>query len=252
MNCLSFVARSFASIIVVCVFLIETAPAQLAGGTAPGTRMPGGHHPYPPPPPTVPGGPGLYWGYPYLAGGPWIGWPYVSGAYGSFWTNGLSLYGPPIPTYGPIPGVIGNNDFQRTWRDYLQPGFGWFGVYAASPRPKPTTVSVWAVPPVEPVAVLPADVTAPAPGGCLILSVKVPQPAAEVLVDGVPTAQTGTDRVFESPPLDGGKEYRYEMTARWVEGGVLVERKKVASGRPGDVVRVDFTRGEDAPVASGR
>ena len=30
----------------------------------------------------------------------------------------------------------------------------------------------------------------------LVLSVKVPQPAAEVFVNGVKTAQTGTDRIY--------------------------------------------------------
>ena len=86
-------------------------------------------------------------------------------------------------------------------------------------------------------------VSVPAPAGpsaCLILSVKVPQPAAEVYVAGVKTAQTGTDRIFESPPLEAGKDYRYELTARWVERGAVFEKKKVATGKPGEVVRVDF------------
>jgi len=247
--CQSFAGRIFTSVILICIILMKPASAQLAGGPAPGTKMPAGKHPYNYPAATYPGGPGLGWGYSGLYAGPWIGWPYGSGAYGSFWTNGLSLYGPPVPTYGPTPGVFGNGDFNRTWQNYLQPGFGWFGVYAASPRPLPTSVSVWPHPPaLESVPVLPAGVAVSRPGGCMILSVKVPQPSAEVYVDGVRTQQSGTDRVFESPPLDGGREYRYEMTARWIEGGAMVERKLIATGKPGDVVRLDFGAPGEVPT----
>jgi uncharacterized protein (TIGR03000 family) len=128
-------------------------------------------------------------------------------------------------------------------------GYGWFGVYAASPRPHPLTVSVWPVienlaAPVAPAAPVPADPAAaqPGAGAMLVLSVKVPQPAAEVFVNGVKTAQTGTDRLYESPPLDPGKQYKYELTARWVEGGATREMKKAVVGTPGEVVRVDFTK----------
>jgi uncharacterized protein (TIGR03000 family) len=60
-------------------------------------------------------------------------------------------------------------------------------------------------------------------------------------VDGVKTAQTGADRVFESPPAEAGREVRYELTAKWVENGAPVERTRTASGKPGETVRVDFT-----------
>lgn len=184
------------------------------------------------------------WGYPGLAGGPFVGYPfwpgYFGGRAGSSWSNGLSLYGPPVPVYGPIPGVFGNDDLVRQWRSTVAPGlagYGWFGLYAASPRPKPRTVSVY--PHAEGVGAAPL-LPPGAAGAALILSVAVPQPAAEVFVDGVRTAQTGTDRTFESPPLEAGKKYAYTVTARWVEGGRVVEQSKQVTGAPGDVVRVDF------------
>jgi uncharacterized protein (TIGR03000 family) len=93
---------------------------------------------------------------------------------------------------------------------------------------------------VEPVPGQAAPVGVPA-GGCMVLSVKVPQPAAEVFVDGVKTFQAGTDRIFESPPLEAGKDYRYEVTTRWTEGGAIFERRKVVTGKPGEVVRIDLT-----------
>lgn len=218
------------------------------------------------------------WGYPFLDGGPFVGYagppgtsvgvfagvgaPYggfgypgfgygglgypgflrYSGRAGSSWSNGLSLYGPPVPVYGPVPGVFGNDDLVRQWRSTLAPGFagyGWVGIYAASPRPRFPTVSTRPV--VEGVSTGPAaPVPAEKAGGCLILSVKVPQPAAEVTVDGRKTSQTGTDRIFESPPLEAGKAYAYTVTARWVERGQVVEVSRSVTGVAGEVVRVDF------------
>jgi uncharacterized protein (TIGR03000 family) len=196
------------------------------------------------------------WSYPGLPPGPYttaaypfVGWPGYRGANGAFWSNGLSLYGPPVPVYGPIPGVLGNNELVNQWqaRPTLGAGFGyvgWFGPFRASPRPYPS-VRPW--PMVERVgdagAPIVANEAAPAAQGQpLYLSIKLPQPAAEVFVDGVKTAQTGTDRIYESPPLAAGKEYGYEITARWIEGGATVERKKSVHGKPGEVIRVDLTK----------
>ena len=254
------------SIIVVCLFLPGTGQAQVAVGIGVGSGR--GLYPYPP----------SSWNYPFLPPGgpytttvyPFVGWPGYRGAFGSFWTNGLSLYGPPVPVYGPIPGVFGNSDLVHQWnqRPTLGGGigyYGWIGPYRASPRPTPLSVGVYAAddprayrkheryphwgPSVEP---LPGAGPHPgcANGGCMTLSVKVPQPAAEVFVDGVKTNQNGTDRIYTSPPLEAGKQYQYEVTARWIERGVTVERKTVVTGKPGEVVRVDLA-GPDV-IVTGR
>ncbi|HJZ56814.1 MAG TPA: TIGR03000 domain-containing protein [Gemmataceae bacterium] len=246
-----FGPTGLASIIVVCMFVPSRGIAQPlhVGG---GIGYPGFGPGYP------------AWGYPGLPpGGPFLGYaypysyPWYRGAVGATWTNGLHLNGPPVPVYGPLPGVFGASDLNEQWRAHpsLGWGVGWVGVYSASPRPRPTTVNVWA--PNDPrgnpgkhakvypggivVEGVPGPSTPPAqPGGSLVLSVRVPQPAAEVFVDGMKMTQSGTDRLYESPPLEAGKEYQYELTARWVQGGVSVEQKKVVTGKPGEVVRVDF------------
>ncbi len=248
----------------------------------------------------APYGPGFYhsgwpygpsvapgWGYPGLYGGPFVGYNGYGARAGSSWSNGLSLYGPPVPTYGPIPGVFGANDLNRLWSAVPSPGipFGWVGIYAASPRPRNLSVNVWPVerlgernfdgtnlpsnglptpltptlpnpsplptPQVPPAPPAPGAAVAPAAavatkGASLILSVKVPQFSAQVFVDGVKTNQIGTDRVFDSPPLEAGKEFRYEITAKWIERGVMRESKRIVTGTPGEVVRVDFTMPEPA------
>ena len=239
----SFLMRVLPSLLFVCVLVPGRGSAQVAVGLGFGAG-PGWHGAYPPPPPD--------WNYPGLAGGPYVtggypfvGWPGYRGAFGSYWTNGLSLYGPPVPVYGPIPGVLGNDDLVRQWhaRPTLGAGigyYGWVGPFRASPRPHPLSVNVWPVIESVPGAV-PATAAANGTGACLHLSVKVPQPAAELYVDGVKTAQTGTDRLFESPPVEPGKDFAYEVTARWIERGVTFERTKVVTGKAGEVVRVDLT-----------
>ncbi|MBP3959727.1 TIGR03000 domain-containing protein [Gemmata sp. G18] len=260
--------RTFGLAVVACLVLPNIGSAQhvfLGVGVT---------HGYPYGPRVAPA-----WGYPGLYGGPFVGYPvplrsgyggfagygYGSsgfgygypgyygfgypgyfgypGRVGSFWSNGLSLYGPPVPVYGPVPGVFGNNDLVRQWR--ATPGFagyGWVGIYAASPRPRHPNVSVW--PTVEQFSSGPVAVPAAKSGGCLILSVKVPQPSADVFVDGKKTAQTGTDRIFESPPLESGQAYKYTITARWLERGQTVEASREVTGTPGEVVRVDFGSGK--------
>ena len=192
------------------------------------------------------------WGYPNFDGGPFVTYPtpVYPGLLGYGLTrhtghgdaarpNGVSLCGPAVPVYGPIPATFGDDPLVRQWRNTLSPrlvGYGWVGLYAASPRPK--YVSVHVRPTGEGVSGAPAG---PArAGGCLTLAVTVPHPAAEVRVDGRPTAQTGTDRTFESPPLAAGQSYAYTVTARWVENGRVVEVSKAVTGAPGEVVRVDF------------
>ena len=195
---------------------------------------------------------GPSWNYPGLAGGPYlgtgypfVGWPGYRGANGAFWSNGLSLYGPPVPVYGPIPGVFGNSDLVNQWRSSPTLGggfayYGWVGPYRASPRFRNPSVDPWPV--LERIGDPKIVANVNEPTQVLFLSVKVPQPAAELFVDGVKTAMTGTDRLFESPPLTGDKEYAYDIVARWTEGGATVERKKTVKGKPGEVVRVDLTQ----------
>jgi len=207
------------------------------------------------------------WSYPGLAAGPYVGYPWGFPGYsaraGSFWSNGLSLYGPPVPVYGPIPGVFGNEDLVRQWRAVPNPGFpfGWVGIFAASPRAKNPTVRVW--PALEPIgeappghspSTTPSRPEPPTPGstlpaprlasaaGCLTLSIRVPQPAAEVWINDYKTQQTGLERLFESPPLPEDRLYDYQVTVRWQQWGQWRQEQRRVQGRPGEVLRVDFTQ----------
>lgn len=210
------------------------------------------------------------WGYPGLPPGPYTttdypfaGWPGYRGARGNLVAHPAR---PAVPVYGPLPAVYANPDPpphpHRRTLGFGVGYYGWVGPYRASPRLTPQTVGVW--PANDPRAAEGhrhhRPVVAPVPpppgcgadgSGCLRLAVTVPHPSAEVYVDGVKTAQVGTGRVFESPELAAGATARYELTARWAENGRVVERRRAVAGRPGEVVRVDFTAAAEV-VPAGR
>jgi len=82
----------------------------------------------------------------------------------------------------------------------------------------------------------------PAPtDGRARIEVRVPANAL-VYVEGDRTAQTGPTREFESPKLDPGKDYQYEVRARWTENGRSMEQVRSATVRANQVTVVDFTR----------
>jgi uncharacterized protein (TIGR03000 family) len=76
---------------------------------------------------------------------------------------------------------------------------------------------------------------AAAPGNRLRVLVRVPADA-RVWLDDRPTSATGSDRLFESPPLASGRVYTYRVTAAWPGGGGT----KVATGTAGELAEVTF------------
>jgi uncharacterized protein (TIGR03000 family) len=66
---------------------------------------------------------------------------------------------------------------------------------------------------------------------------------AELLIQGDPTRQTGSDRGFESPPLDPGKEYVYTLVAKWEPNNYTkITRTYKVDVKAGETVRVDMTK----------
>ena len=208
--------------------------------------------------------PGADWSYYNLRGGPFVGYPLgfgwaPPGAFGSFWTNGLSLYGPPVPVYGPTPGAFGGGDEIKTFFRKPPPtagiffGTGWVGSRSPSPRPHDPTVNVYPTPPVDggstPLGV-PQELgaTPPANPASFRLTVRLPDPAAELWVEKTATKAKGAERVFDSPPLKPG-EYKYELIASWTENGQPRAESRTVSAKPGESFVVDFTRPDPNPPA---
>lgn len=117
--------------------------------------------------------------------------------------------------------------------DYPGP-FAWRGVPPDYRGPRRSVAALEAPP-------LPTEVMAPPPPGrnCVTLLVQVP-PDAEIWLDGVKTNQTGASRRFESPALQPGGVYTYDVRARWIEQGRAVEQSQVVLVHTGDQVRVNF------------
>ena len=73
-----------------------------------------------------------------------------------------------------------------------------------------------------------------------MLELRVPE-NAEVWFDGDRTSQTGTLRHFESPTLESGRTYTYQIRARWTDAeGKPVDRTKQVKVQTGSRVGVDF------------
>jgi uncharacterized protein (TIGR03000 family) len=80
-----------------------------------------------------------------------------------------------------------------------------------------------------------------APGNTAHICLIVPA-GARVWFGNTATRQTGAMRHFESPELAPGKDYGYDVTARWTENGKEVTRTRDVGIGAGSSVTVDFTQ----------
>jgi uncharacterized protein (TIGR03000 family) len=80
-----------------------------------------------------------------------------------------------------------------------------------------------------------------AQGGTARVRVTLPDADAQVWFEGQLTSQRGTQRGFVSPALESGREYLYDVRARWTQNGREVERTQTVRVRADGVVTVDFS-----------
>ncbi|MBL8798717.1 MAG: TIGR03000 domain-containing protein [Planctomycetia bacterium] len=73
------------------------------------------------------------------------------------------------------------------------------------------------------------------------LQVIVPE-NAQVWVDNHKTSSTGTNRYFDSPPLDPARVYSYTLKAEWQQDGKPMSAEKTVSVTAGSQPVVDFTK----------
>jgi uncharacterized protein (TIGR03000 family) len=73
------------------------------------------------------------------------------------------------------------------------------------------------------------------------LRVLLPEGDAQLLIDGVPTRQTGKSRRFVSPPLEPSRTFTYALTAKWEPNNyTTVIRTRAARVQAGQQVEVDL------------
>jgi uncharacterized protein (TIGR03000 family) len=158
--------------------------------------------------------------------------PFVTGDYGF---PGLYNYG-----FGEYSGYAVNTPVPG-WA--VGPATGYGGAGYAGPRMRPMTADYPALPAVRGVQfvgpVEPARPAAPA-----VIDVTLPDPAAEVRVEGARTRQAGMHRRYLSPELAPGNDYVYAIRARWRDslGAVQLQQQHVVV-RAGARVSVAFPTG---------
>jgi uncharacterized protein (TIGR03000 family) len=86
---------------------------------------------------------------------------------------------------------------------------------------------------------MPAPVVSP-PSDTARLVVDVPVADAEVSLNGQKMDGSGTTRSFVTPKLEPGKNYEYDVTAKWTVDGRAFERKQTITIKAGAEPRVVF------------
>jgi len=181
-------------------------------------------------------GVGVGVGYGYGYGPYWgPGWGIYPNYYNGFYGNGLSMYGPPVPTYKPIPGVFGGADSQFFGLPPLFPGW-MYEVYV--PVGKPGALPEELLGP--PGAILPPPAPVLDKPAALEIEVRLPREDARLFIDGTEMKSNGAVREFTTPPLPTAEAFTYDLRAEWSSGGLTTTHTKRVTGRAGEKVVVDF------------
>jgi uncharacterized protein (TIGR03000 family) len=77
---------------------------------------------------------------------------------------------------------------------------------------------------------------------------------ATLTIDGQPTRSTTADRLFVTPPLVVGKEFHYDLQARFVQGdkSVTIERRVAVRAGEETTVRLGLPAGEAVAFEGGQ
>jgi uncharacterized protein (TIGR03000 family) len=81
------------------------------------------------------------------------------------------------------------------------------------------------------------------PTAPVYLEIVVPDPLAQVWIEGQLTSNTGTVREFASPPQTVGTTYTYDVKASWNENGQPKSVDRHITVTPGTTSHIDFTTG---------
>jgi uncharacterized protein (TIGR03000 family) len=148
-----------------------------------------------------------------LAGYPYYGYGGYGGYYGS-------------------PGYYSEPSYYSTAPVYVDPGYT-SGVVVPS-MASPTSMNP---------SYTSAYPATPAVHNTALINIHVPANAKVFFGDAATSnSQTGTERQFESPALEPGSNYQYQLRAQWNENGQTVNRTRTVAVHANDVVNVDFTQ----------
>jgi uncharacterized protein (TIGR03000 family) len=153
-------------------------------------------------------------------------------SYGPTYSFGRSFGNPTYSRYGYTPGAYDNSS----------------PTYSYSPSYSYASYS-YAAPPYRFVTMPPQSANR-VDSRTVRIQVRVPADA-KIWFNDKPTTQRGELRAFESPALDRGKQYSYELRATWQQDGRTVERTRPLRVRAGDRINVNLT-GPETERTAGR
>jgi len=87
------------------------------------------------------------------------------------------------------------------------------------------------------------------------INVLLPVADADVWLGSTQTTSRGTQRTFQSPPLQPGMDYSYTVKAHWVENGKPIDQAREVTVRAGQTSTVDFrtsSQAEQVPLPDRR
>lgn len=154
--------------------------------------------------------------------------------YPGFYGNGMSMYGPPVPTYGPIPGTFGASDYRVNQN---APWLGFPGIYATWSPSRPLLGRNR-----EPGMLDGEAIRGAVDNDVLMVEVHVPLDNVIVFINDKLTKQNGVVRYFASPPLKAEERFQYTVRAVWTIDGRRNDKSIVVEGKPGDRVVADFIK----------
>ena len=170
-------------------------------------------------------------------GGAYHGGAYYGSGYNRGYGSGLFLYANLSPSYYGNYGGYGYGYRPYYDSNYYTPSYSTYSNYYTPSYSSYVTpsrdLSAYYNPPAVP-ALTPMASAVPA-----TLEVHVPADA-ELFLDGNPTRQRGEVRTFESPPLQTGQVFTYEIRARWMQDGKPVEMTRSVDVSAGTRPVVDF------------
>jgi uncharacterized protein (TIGR03000 family) len=156
--------------------------------------------------------------------------------YNGYYGNGMSMYGPPVPTYGQVPTVWGGSDYRVNQNEpIVGVGTGWM---YRSPTVRLPAEALNAV--AEP-GVLDQRVVDGALSP-LTVEVRLPIENANVFINKQAIRGSGAVRLFASPPLKPGATYQYEVRAIWIINGQRTSLTRNVQGKAGETVVADFVK----------
>ncbi len=183
-------------------------------------------------------GPGSYGPYASPAIGAYPLW------YPGYYGNGISMYGPPVPTYAPVPGTFGASD-NSVIQNAPMLGVG-LGFSFDHPTPPPAVVPPAVAAPArdEPLVLDPKMLGLQIDDKMMIVEVRLPIENAAVFFNDQFTNTKGPLRLFSSPAnLKPGQSYQYTVRAEWIIDGQKVSKTLKVTGTPGQRVVADFVKG---------